>query len=53
MTLGVVYIVTTAVAWAEQLPPSDPTTVYMVVTVGLAVTVAPVLADNPVFGDQV
>ena len=33
--------------------PFDPVTVYIVCAVGLAVTLAPVLADNVADGDQV
>lgn len=33
--------------------PSVPVTVYVVVIAGLAVTLAPVVADNPVAGLQV
>lgn len=33
-------------------PEVVPVTVYVVVLAGLAVTVAPVVADNPVAGDQ-
>jgi uncharacterized membrane protein YgaE (UPF0421/DUF939 family) len=34
-------------------PAVVPVTVYVVVLAGLAVTVAPVVEDNPVAGDQV
>ena len=44
--------VTVTVAVAEQ-DPVVPVTVYVVVVVGLAVTVAPVVEDKPVEGDQV
>jgi len=47
---GVTLTVTVCVA--EQ-PPPDPVTVYIVVVVGLAVTLAPVVDDNPVAGDQI
>jgi hypothetical protein len=52
-TLGIGFTVT--VTFAVLLHPvvgAVPVTVYSVVDVGLAVTVAPVLADNPVIGDQ-
>lgn len=48
--IGVTVTVTFADAEHE---PFVPVTVYVVVVVGLAVTVAPVVADNPVAGDQV
>ena len=44
--------VTVVVALAEH-DPVVPVTVYVVVAAGLAVTVAPVVADKPVDGDQV
>lgn len=51
VTVGVGFTVTRAVAEAVH-EPVVPITVYVVVTVGLAVTVAPVVALNPVDGDQ-
>ena len=51
VTVGVGFTVTTTVASLEQLP-LVPVTVYDVVTVGLAVTVAPTVALNPVAGLQ-
>jgi hypothetical protein len=51
VTVGVGFTVTTAVAAAVH-DPVVPTTVYVVVTVGLAVTFAPVVALKPVDGDQ-
>jgi len=49
VTVGVGFTVTTTVAASEQLPVV-PVTVYDVVTVGLAVTLAPTVALNPVAG---
>jgi hypothetical protein len=40
------------VAWSVQPLASVPVTVYVVVAVGLAVTVTPVVADSPVAGDH-
>ena len=51
--IGLFATVTNAVAIAVQPTPSVPVTVYVVVVKGLAVTLAPVVADNPVDGDQV
>lgn len=51
VTTGIGLTVTVVVAVLEQAP-FVPVTVYVVVVVGLAVTVAPVVADNPVAGDQ-
>ena len=47
---GLTVTVTTAVLM--QPAPLVPVTVYVVVPAGLAVTLAPVAADNPVDGDQ-
>jgi hypothetical protein len=44
--------VTVAVAVPEH-PAVVPVTVYVVVEAGVAVTVVPVVADNPPAGDQV
>ena len=44
--------VTVAVVEFEQPFASVPVMVYSVVFVGLAFTVVPVVADNPVSGDQ-
>ena len=49
---GVGFIDITAVAVLLQLFTSVPVTVYVVNATGLAVTVAPVVADNPVAGVQ-
>ena len=51
VTVGVGFTVTKEVTEAVQVPVV-PTIVYVVVTVGLAVTLAPVVALNPVEGDQ-
>ena len=51
--VGLFATVTVAVAEAEQPTPSVPMTVYVVVEVGVAVTEAPDVADNPVDGDHV
>jgi hypothetical protein len=45
--------VTTAVVVLVQVPPLEPIIVYVVVAAGLAVTAEPVVALNPVAGDQV
>ena len=45
--------VTTAVVVFKQPLAAVPVIVYVVVVVGLAVTLAPVVALNPVLGDQV
>ncbi len=52
VTTGVGLTVTVTVA-THGLHPPVPVTVYVVVTAGLAVTLAPVVADNPAAGDQV
>ena len=52
VTVGKRLTVTTDVACAVQPFDEVPVTVYVVVAVGLAVTEAPVLADNAVFGIQ-
>ena len=52
--VGVVFTVTTTVFVPVQVTGEvEPVTVYVVVTVGLAVTVAPVVALNAVFGAHV
>jgi hypothetical protein len=53
VTVGVGLSVTTAVASTVQPAATVPTTVYVVVTVGDAFTVAPVVVDKPDDGDQV
>jgi hypothetical protein len=53
VTTGNGFTVTVAVLVPVQLAAEDPTIVYIVVTVGLAVTVAPVVALSPVAGLQV
>ena len=45
--------VTVAVAVAEQPPGALPVTVYVVVTVGVALTSGPVVTLNPAAGVQV
>lgn len=45
-------MVTTVVAVAAGQFPEEPVTVYVVVELGLAVTVAPVVLLNPTAGDQ-
>ena len=52
LTIGTEVIVTITVAVSEQVAELLPTTVYVVVTVGFAVTVEPVVALNPVDGDH-
>lgn len=52
MITGFGFTVTVAVAVEEQ-PPVVPVTVYVVVVGGLAVTVAPVVAERFVAGDHV
>jgi hypothetical protein len=42
-------VTVTAVEFVHPFP-SVPATVYVVVVVGLAITVAPVVVDNPVVG---
>jgi hypothetical protein len=51
-TVGVGLTVITTVAILEQVPVV-PVTVYVVVEVGVAVTVAPVVALNPAAGAHV
>jgi hypothetical protein len=50
--VGISFTVTVTVAALLQLPVV-PIAVYVVVTVGLAETLAPVVADKPVAGDHV
>ncbi len=50
--VGIGFTVTVTVFCAVQPDPSVPTTVYVVVVVGDAVTVAPVVPLNPVAGDH-
>jgi hypothetical protein len=52
LTEGVAFTDTTLVAVPLQLPVV-PVTVYVVVVVGVAVTLAPVVAESPVDGDHV
>jgi hypothetical protein len=52
VTTGRGFTTTVTVAVPEQAPVV-PVTVYVVVVAGLAVTVAPVVADKPVAGVQV
>ena len=47
------FTVTATVVVLEHPPDVVPVTVYIVVTVGVAVTVEPVVADKPEEGDQV
>jgi hypothetical protein len=47
------FTVTVTSSVFTQLLPSVPVTVYVMVLEGVAVTVEPVVADNPVAGDQV
>jgi hypothetical protein len=49
---GVVLTVTVTVAVLVQPAADVPVTVYVVVDAGFALTVAPVVADKPVEGDQ-
>jgi hypothetical protein len=49
VAVGTGLTVTTAFALAEQ-PDVVPVTVYVVVTVGFAITLVPVVALNPVEG---
>jgi hypothetical protein len=51
-TTGFGVTVTVEVAVPVQ-PKVDPVTVYTVVTAGLAVTLAPLVAESPPAGDQV
>jgi hypothetical protein len=46
------FTVTTAVVVFKQLFTAVPVIVYVVVVVGFAVTLAPVVALSPVLGDQ-
>ena len=52
VTVGNGKTVTTAVAVFKQPLAAVPVIVYVVVVVGLAVTLAPVVALSPVLGDQ-
>ena len=52
LTVGGTFTITVTVADALHPAALVPITVYVVVVVGLAVTVAPVVALNPVAGDQ-
>jgi hypothetical protein len=49
---GIKFTVTVTAAVLLQPAALVPVTVYVIVDVGLAVTLAPVVADNPVDGDQ-
>ena len=51
LTTGVVFTVTVTLALLLQ-PLVVPVTVYVVVVDGFAVTLAPVVAESPVEGDQ-
>ena len=51
--LGAVYKVTATVVVAVHPATSVPVTLYVVVANGVAVTEVPVVADNPVAGDQI
>jgi len=53
VTVGNGKTVTTAVAVFKQPLAAVPVIVYVVVVVGFAVTLAPVVALKPVLGDQV
>jgi hypothetical protein len=50
---GEAFTVAVTVALLEHPLPLVPVTVYVVVTEGLAVILAPVVADNPVGGVHV
>jgi hypothetical protein len=52
LMMGKVFTVTVVVA-APLHPAVVPVIVYVVVPIGFAITVAPVVADNPVPGDHV
>ena len=52
LTVGNGKTVTVAVAVFKQPLAAVPVIVYVVVVVGLAVTLAPVVALSPVLGDQ-
>jgi hypothetical protein len=49
-TIGLAFTVTVTVVVPVQPARDVPVTVYVVVVVGLAVTTAPVVPDNPVAG---
>jgi hypothetical protein len=51
-TTGFEFTVTATVVIAVQPPDADPVTVYVMVDVGEAITVAPVVALRAVDGDQ-
>jgi hypothetical protein len=53
VTVGRGFTVTVTVVVLVQPAALTPVTVYVVVAVGEAVTAAPVVALNPVAGDQV
>lgn len=53
MALSKLKTVTNWLLEPTQPPASDPFTEYVVVTVGVAVTLAPLVADKPVAGVQV
>ncbi len=52
LMVGSGFTVTSRLAWPVQ-PETVPVIVYVVVVVGLAVTLAPVVADRPVAGAHV
>ncbi len=52
-TVGRAFTLTFRVAWSVHPFASVPVIVYTVVTVGLAVTLVPVVADSPVAGAHV
>jgi hypothetical protein len=52
LIVGNALTLTVTVAVLEQPPATDPVTVYVLVEAGLAVTLAPVVADRPVAGAQ-
>jgi hypothetical protein len=53
VTVGKVKTVTVAVAVFKHPFAAVPVIVYVVVVVGFAVTLAPIVALSPVLGDQV
>ena len=52
LIVGSEFTVTVTVAKLKHPVPLVPVTVYVVVTVGLAVILIPVVADNPTGGDH-
>jgi len=53
VTVGNGFTVTVTVAWLLHPPGSVPTTVYVCVLAGFAVTLVPVVALSPIFGAHV